>query len=162
MTRILFSRWKWPRNRIPLGLLTIVLAGCASTSPSPETIATLTHQFAPATSTLTIDSDCIFSAPVRNSFKGSRQFGMCMFNEAELRLFSDGIKPSLKSAWPIKSIKSYVLHDDTFTVVTDQGNFGLVVKESGKLAAIFQRNRIRENSKLPVFESNDPAPWAWM
>ncbi len=85
-----------------------------------------------------------------------------MFNEAELRLFSDGDKPSLRSAWTMKSIKSYRLHDDTFTVVTDQGNFGLVVKESSKLAAILQKNRIRENSKLPVFESNDPAPWSWM
>jgi hypothetical protein len=162
MTRIPIGHWELARNRIALILLSGVIAGCATPRSSPETIAALSRQFTPDVSSLSIDSDCIFSAPVRNSFKGSRQFGTCMFNEAELRLFSDGNKPSLKSAWVMKSIKSYRLHDDTFTVVTDQGNFGLVVKEHGKLAEIFKRNRIRENSKLPVFESNDPAPWSWM
>jgi hypothetical protein len=162
MTKIPFTCRELMINRIVLVLLTSVMAGCATPRSSPETIAALARQFTPDSSSLSIDSDCIFSAPVRNSFKGSRQFGLCMFSEFELRLFSSGETPKLKSIWAMKSIKSYGLHDDTFTVVTDQGNFGLVVKERGKLAEIFQRNRIRENSKLPVFESSDAAPWSWM
>ncbi len=143
----------------PLCILTL-LTGCALQPPSAAVIAALTAEFnAPR---VVVDSDCIFSAPVRDDFIAYRLFGLCLFSDTQLRLYYGGEKPAQAFAWPVGAIKSYAYHTDTFTLVTDAGNFGLVIKDAAGLIAVLRAHGVTENAKLPVFRSKDQVRFNWM
>lgn len=137
----------------------LLTAGCASQPPSTEVVAALKAEFAAPT---VVDTDCIFSKPVENEFIANRYFGLCLFSDAQLRLYYRGTKPTLAFSWPIGAIKAYALHGNIFTVVTDAGNFGLVIKDASRFIAALRAQGVPENAKLPVFSSKDPALWNWM
>ena len=138
----------------------ILVAGCAPQPPSPATISALSADFNAAR--VVVDTDCIFSAPVKNSFIAYRKFGLCLFSDSQLRLYYGGDKPSLAYSWPIASIISYAFYTDTFVLVTDAGNFGLVVKDAPSFIAVLQKQRVPQDNKLPQFRAKDPSPFAWM
>ena len=56
------------------------------------------------------------------------------------------------------AIKAYALHTDVFTVVTDAGNFGLVVQDATGFIAALRAQGVPENAKLPEFSAM-PMPW---
>jgi len=144
---------------IPLCALSLV-AGCSQQPPSPATISALSAEFNSAR--VVVDSDCIFSAPVKNKFVAYRVFGLCLFSDSQLRLYYGGEKPALAFAWSIADIKSYAFYTDTFILVTDAGNFGLVVKDAPGFVAVLQEHRVPEDGKLPQFRAKDPSPFNWM
>jgi len=138
----------------------LLAAGCASQPPSAEAVAALTAEL--AAPKVAVDTDCIFSAPVKNAFIAYRHFGLCLFSGTQLRLYYRGQKPALAFDWRLAAIKSYALHGKVFTLVTDAGNFGLVVEDAPGLVAALRAQRVSENPKLPEFRSKDLAPWFWM
>jgi hypothetical protein len=148
-------------QRIPVTLLcAFIISGCVNLQPSKADLATLTSEFKDAN--VVVDTDCIFSAPVYNKFIAYRHFGLCLFGDTRLNLYHAGKKPSLAYAWQVGAIKSYAFHIDTFTLVTDKGNFGLVVRDSDKFIAVLHARGIPENTRLPVFRTSDEAPSHWM
>lgn len=149
------------RTKLILALTALSFAAaCARQPPSPATISALSAEFNAAP--VVVDSDCIFSAPVKSEFIAYRLFGLCLFSAAQLRLYYGGDKPALAFAWPMAAIKSYAFHGDTFTLVTDAGNFGLVVKDAPGLIAALRAQRVPEDSKLPLFRAKDSSPFSWM
>jgi len=149
------------RDKLILGLCALTLiAGCARQPPSPATISALSAEFNAAR--VVVDSDCIFSAPVKNEFIAYRLFGLCLFSGTQLRLYNGGEKPAMAFAWPVAAIKSYAFHSDTFTLVTDAGNFGLVLKDAPGFIAVLRAQGVPEDSKLPLFRAKDPSPFNWM
>lgn len=140
--------------------LLLLTTGCATEAPSAAVVAALKAEF--AAPQVVVDADCIFSEPVKEEFIAYRHFGLCLFSDSQLRLYHGGNKPALAFAWPIDTIKAYAYHTNIFTVVTDAGNFGLVVKDAPELIAVLRARGVREDAKLPVFSSKDPAPWNWM
>lgn len=142
-----------------LSVLTLA-AGCASRPPSAAALSSLKAELGGRN--VVADTACIFSAPVVNAFIGHRHFGVCLFNDSKLRLYDGTEPPKLAFEWPVSAIKAYAFHTDTFTLITSQGNFGLVVDNSTKLIEVLRAHRVPENSKLPVFGAKDPAPWSWM
>ena len=143
-----------------LALFALLLtAGCASQPPSPELVSALQAEFASAR--VVADTDCIFSGPVKNEFRAYRHFGLCLYSDTQLRLYYGGTQPKLAYSWPIGAIKAYALHRSIFTLVTDAGNFGMVVDNAPGFVAALRARGVRENAKLPEFSSKDPAPWNW-
>jgi len=138
----------------------LLTAGCASQAPSPEAVAELQAAF--AAPRVVVDTDCIFSGPVKNAFVAYRHFGLCLFSDNALRFYYRGEKPALAFAWPVGALKAYALHGNIFTVVTDAGNFGLVIKDTPGLVAVLRAQGVPENATLPEFSSKDPVPWSWM
>ncbi len=138
----------------------LLTAGCASQLPSAADVAALRAEF--AAPRVVVDTDCIFSGPVKDEFIAYRRFGLCLFSDTQLRLYYRGKKPTLAFAWPVGAIKAYALHTDVFTFVTDAGNFGLVIKDAPGFVAVLRAQGVPENAKLPEFSSKDPAPWSWM
>ena len=113
--------------------------GCASPL-APATLAALRAELqAPQA---VADGDCIFSAPIPGDYIAYRLFGLCLFSATRLRLYYGGEKPVLAYDWPIAAIKSWALHGDTFTVATDAGNFGLVLKERAAFIAVLRAQGI--------------------
>ncbi len=145
---------------IPTLFSLLLAAGCASQPPSPEAVAALKAEF--AAPTVKVDTDCIFSRPVKNEFMAYRHFGLCLFSDAELRFYYRGEKPTLAFSSPVGAIKAYALHGKVFTVVTNAGNFGLVINDAPGLIAALRAQGVPENANLPEFSSRDPAPWFWM
>ena len=138
----------------------LLSAGCARQMQSPETIAALSAELrAPK---VAVDSDCIFSAPMPGQYIAYRIFGLCMFSGAELRLYHGGAKPALAYSWPVTALKSWAFHGDTFTIVTEVGNFGLVLKDASAFIAVLRANRVPENDKLPIYRARDTSPFNWM
>ena len=145
---------------IPLCALSLI-AGCASEPPSGATIAALSAEF--NTPKVIADNDCMFSAPVRNAYVAHRLYGLCLFSDSQLRLYYGGKKPPLAFAWPITDIKSWALHTDIFTVVTEAGNFGLVLKDTAGFIAVLRAHNVPENDKLPEYRAKDTIPtFNWM
>jgi hypothetical protein len=141
-------------------MFTLQLSGCASQSPTAADVATLTAEF--NATNVTVDKDCIYSAPAYDKFIANRLFGLCIFSDTQLNLYYGGAKPSLAFGWRIGAIKAYAFHTDTFTVVTDEGNFGLVVKDADRLIKALRAQGVPENVKLPVFRTNDETLFHWM
>ena len=112
--------------------------------------------------TVVVDTDCIFSAPRPNEYKAYRISGLCMFSDTQLRLYYGGKDPSLAYTWQLAAIKSWVLHNDTFTLVTEAGNVGLVIKDADTFAAELRKHGVPENDKLPLYRAKDPSPFLWM
>lgn len=132
--------------------------GCARQVPAVA-IAALSAEFnAPQM----VDSDCIFSEPTPNKYIAYRIHGLCLFSDTQLRLYYGGEKPSLAFAWPITAIKSWAFHTDTFTVVTESGNFGLVLENAAAFITVLRTHDVPENDKLPLFRAKDPSPFHWM
>ena len=148
------------RQILVTSLCALLLTGCAHQPPSAEAVAALTAEF--AETRVVADTDCIFSAPVKNEFIAYRLYGLCLFSDTQLRLYHGGDKPALAFAWPIGAIKAYAFHADTFTIVTGAGNFGLVVKDAAGLIEVLRAQGVPENANLPVFSAKDPAPFNWM
>jgi len=149
------------RTKLIFAVCVLTLAaGCSRQPPSPATISALSAEFNAAR--VVVDTDCIFSAPVKNEFIAYRLFGICIFSDTQLRVYYGGEKPALAFAWPIAAIKSYAFHTDTFTLVTDAGNFGLVVKDAPGFLAVLRARGVREDSGLPLFRAKDPSPFNWM
>jgi hypothetical protein len=149
------------RNKFLAVLCSLTLiAGCAGQPPSAATIAALRTE--PHMTKAVVDSDCMYSVPVRNQYIAYRLNGLCLFSDSELRLYYGGEKPPLAFALPITAIKSWAFHPDIFTVVTEAGNFGLVLKDSAGFVAVLRAHGIPENDKLPVFRAKDPSPFAGM
>jgi len=149
-------------SKLILALCALTLiAGCASEPPSGATIAALSKDFdAPK---VIADNDCMFSAPVRNAYAAQRLYGFCLFSDSQLRLYYAGKKPPLAFAWPIADIKSWALHTDIFTVVTEAGNFGLVLKDTAGFVAVLRAHNVPENDKLPEYRAKDALPaFSWM
>lgn len=144
---------------LTLGALALI-AGCASEPPSGATIAALSAEF--DTPKVVVDNDCLFSAPVRNAYIANRLNGVCLFDDSQLRLYYGGKKPPLAFAWPITDIKSWALHTDIFTVVTEAGNFGLVLKDTAGFVAVLRAHNVPENNKLPEYRARDSVPSSWM
>ena len=138
----------------------LLLCACAGQQPSSTTLAAMRAEFAGGTAV--VDTDCIFSAPVKNDFIAYRIMGLCLFSDKQLRLYYGGEKPALAFAWPLTSIKSYAFHGDTFSLVTDTGNFGLVLKDAPGLIAALRARGVPENNELPLFRAKDPSPFNWM
>ena len=149
------------RYKLGLALCALTLvAGCASEPPSGATIAALSSEF--DTPKVTADKDCLFSPPVRNAYVANRLNGLCLFNDSQLRLYYGGKKASLAYAWPITDIKSWALHSDIFTVVTDSGNFGMVIKDRAGFIAVLRAHNVPENQLLPEYRAKDSVPSSWM
>ena len=152
---------KLSRRCFGAALLSLLLTtGCASRPPSVEVVAALRAEFAAAK--VVVDTDCIFSGPVKNEFIAYRHFGFCLYSDTQLRFYFRGDKPILAYAWTVASIKAYALHTNVFTVVTDAGNFGLVIEDAPGLIAVLRARGVPEDVGLPVFSSKDPVPWNWM
>jgi len=149
------------RTEFSLALCVLTLAaGCGRQPPSPATISALSAEFNAAR--VVVDSDCIFSEPVKNEFVAYRRFGLCLFSDTQLRLYYGGEKPAIAFPWPVSAIKSYAYHTDTFTLVTDAGNFGLVLKDAPGFIAVLRAHGVPEDGKLPLFRAKDPSPFNWM
>lgn len=142
-----------------LGAL-LLAAACAPQPPSAASVAALTAEF--AAPRVAVDTDCIFSAPVRGEFIAHRLFGWCLFSDSQLRLYYGGERPQLAFAWALTSLKAYALHEDTFTLVTTAGNFGLVLKDRAAFRAALQQAGGVEDPALPLFRAKDPSPFNWM
>ena len=149
------------RNTYVTLLCALMLAtGCASRPPSAEVMNSLKKGLGGGN--VVADTTCIFSAPVVNAFTAYRQFGVCLFNDSKLHLYYGNEAPKLAFEWPISAIKAYAFHTDTFTLITSQGNVGLVVNNPTKLMEVLHAHGVPEDSKLPIFGAKDPAPWSWM
>ena len=138
----------------------LLMTGCANQPPSAAVVAALKAEF--TTPQVVVDTDCIFSAPVNDAFIAYRHFGLCLFNDTELRLYYCGNGPSLAFTWSINAFKAYAIHGNIFPVVTGAGDFGLVVNDAPGLVAVLRAHGVPENAMLPVFSFKDPAPWRWM
>lgn len=134
-------------------------AGCVHRVPTAA-IAALSAEFhAPQ---VIVDSNCIFSAPTPHKYIAYRIQGLCLFSDTQLRLYYGGEKPELAFAWPITAIKSWALHGDTFTMVTESGNFGLVLKDSPAFIGVLRMHGVYEDNNLPLFRAKDTSPFNWM
>ena len=147
-----------PALSLAIALMSVV--GCASEPPSAAAIAALRTDF--DSPKVVADNDCMFSAPVRNAYIAYRLNGLCLFSDSQLRLYYAGNWPPLAFAWPITDIKSWALHGDIFTVVTEGGNFGLVLKDRAGFIAVLRAHNVPENEKLPEYRAKDTAPFSWM
>jgi len=148
--------------RYILSCMACVLAlgtGCARQIPATAITALSAEFNAPQ---VAVDSDCIFSVPIPKEYIAYRISGLCLFSDTQLRLYYGGEKPLLAFAWPITAIKSWAFHTDTFTVVTEAGNFGLVLKDAAAFIAVLRAHGVPENDKLPLFRAKDPSPFNWM
>lgn len=137
-----------------------LLAGCANAPPSAATMAALRTDF--DTPKVVADNDCMFSAPKRNAYIADRLNGLCLFSDSQLRLYYGGKTTPLAFAWPIADIKAWALHSDVFTVVTESGNFGLVLKDAAAFVAVLRAHKIQEDDKLPEYRARDTQPSSWM
>ena len=140
-------------------VLAVFGAGCAHQIPATE-IAALSAEF--HETPVVVDNDCIFSAPTTGKYAAYRIFGLCMFSDTRLRLYYGGDKPSLAFSWPVTAIKSWAFHTDTFTLVTEAGNFGMVLKDPAAFIAVLRAHGVPENGELPLFRAKDPSPFDWM
>jgi hypothetical protein len=140
--------------------LLLAAAGCASRSPSADVVNSLKAGLGGRN--VVGDAKCVFSAPVVNAFTAYRHFGVCLFNDSKLHFYDETELSKLAFEWPISVIKAYAFHTDTFTLITSQGNVGLVINNPTRLIEVLRAHGVPEDSKLPIFGSKDPAPWSWM